>query len=332
VASLRRATWWSHRHGTDASAPGRAAGTNARHDRQVRAFGNHGQERLRQLTVAVIGAGGAGSLLVQGLAHLGVGRMLVVDPDRVETSNLNRLVGARPADADKARLKVMTASRMARSIDPDLQVAPLASSVLNPLTWQALRCADVLLGAVDSDAARWALNLLAVQYAKLYLDVGVQIRASPEGLEVAGHLAAVRPGGPCLRCLHGYDPRQAAAELQPQLHATKRASGYLTGVADQPAPSVIFLNQAAVALALAELVNWVHPWKAPATYLLVDLARPQLTRLEADSDPTCPICGPDGPRCLGDLADIPFPATQPGTPTPPPPTSPPPAGHPDLPV
>jgi molybdopterin/thiamine biosynthesis adenylyltransferase len=70
-----------------------------RHDRQIRAFGHDGQRRLGAATAAVVGAGGIGSLLVQGLAHLGVGRLIVIDPDRVEPSNLNRLAGATAADA-----------------------------------------------------------------------------------------------------------------------------------------------------------------------------------------------------------------------------------------
>ena len=69
------------------------------YERQVRAFGAQAQQRLGEMTVAVVGVGGVGSLVVQALAHLGVGRMYLVDPDTVSAGNLNRLVGGCPADA-----------------------------------------------------------------------------------------------------------------------------------------------------------------------------------------------------------------------------------------
>src|SRR5262249_44306305 len=68
------------------------------HDRQVRAFGVEGQARIGSTKVAVIGLGGTGSLVTQQLARLGVQRFILVDHDVVETTNLNRLVGAYPDD------------------------------------------------------------------------------------------------------------------------------------------------------------------------------------------------------------------------------------------
>src|SRR5262249_10800834 len=64
-------------------------------DRQVRAFGEAGQRALASMTVAIIGLGGTGSVTAQQLAHLGVRRFVLIDPDRIEASNLNRVVGAR---------------------------------------------------------------------------------------------------------------------------------------------------------------------------------------------------------------------------------------------
>ncbi|WP_322769289.1 ThiF family adenylyltransferase, partial [Frankia sp. Cr1] len=194
-----------------------------RYDRQIRAFGADTQHRLGRLTVGVIGVGGAGSLVVQGLAHLGVGRLLLVDPDRVETSNLARLVGATPADARQATPKVDVASRLARAISPDVAVTPIRGSILDPAVWRALSSADILIGAVDGHAPRWAINRLAVQYGRLYLDIGVELSRSAPGadLEVGGRVAVVRPDGPCLRCQNGYDPVLAAREQDPLTRAAR---------------------------------------------------------------------------------------------------------------
>ena len=72
------------------------------YDRQVRLLGDEGQNRLHQMSVGVIGAGGIGLALVEHLGRLGVGEIVVADPDVVDESNLPRLVGA-PRDAARRR-------------------------------------------------------------------------------------------------------------------------------------------------------------------------------------------------------------------------------------
>ncbi len=61
-----------------------------RYERQVRLFGAEGQRRLKRATAVVVGAGGLGSSILVYLAVAGVGRIVVVDGDVVEMSNLNR--------------------------------------------------------------------------------------------------------------------------------------------------------------------------------------------------------------------------------------------------
>jgi hypothetical protein len=67
------------------------------YDRQIRAFGAAGQAAIQRLRVAIVGLGGTGSVLVQQLVHLGVRDFLVIDPDVIERTNLNRVVGAKAA-------------------------------------------------------------------------------------------------------------------------------------------------------------------------------------------------------------------------------------------
>ena len=69
------------------------------YDRQARLFGDSGQALLSQTKIGIIGLGGAGSLLAEYLGRLGVGEFVLVDPDRVEVTNLPRLVAASLMDA-----------------------------------------------------------------------------------------------------------------------------------------------------------------------------------------------------------------------------------------
>lgn len=276
-----------------------------RHDRQVRAFGHEAQERLGQLHVGVVGGGGVGSLLVEGLARLGVRRLTLVDPDQVSDSNLNRLVGATEQDARTSASKVSVLAREARRVDAGVDVRAVRGDVAHPGVWSQLRAADVLLGAVDSHAGRWAMNVLAVQYARHYIDVGVEVTASPQ-TGAAGHVAVVRPDGPCLRCLQGYDPRSAADELQPALRTAKAAAGYVADAPELPTPSVVFLNQVAAGHALAAVLDVVAAWRAPADYVLFDLALGESSPMDGIADPACPVCGDEGIRGAGDAAGVPL--------------------------
>lgn len=79
--------------------PARPRGVDETYDRQARLFGDAGQELLSRLKVGIIGAGGVGSLLVLYLARLGVGHLIIVDPERIEPSNLPRVTGSTRFDA-----------------------------------------------------------------------------------------------------------------------------------------------------------------------------------------------------------------------------------------
>ncbi|MFF0520676.1 ThiF family adenylyltransferase [Actinomadura nitritigenes] len=211
--------------------------------------------------------------------------------------------------------KAEAAARTARRIDPRSPVQAMAESILDTEVWLSLRCADLVFGAVDGHASRWALNALAVQYARPYIDTSAEITRSPGGpLDVSGHVATVTPAGPCLLRLSGYDPAAASTELDSALTTAKRNAGYLRDDPGEPTPSVIFLNQAIAGVALGEALNLVAGWHRPRPYTLIDLSDPALTSIDAERQPDCPACGPDSARAEGDAAPPPHLTT----PTPPP--------------
>ena len=74
--------------------------------RQTLAVGVETVERLQKLRIGVVGCGGTGSAVVELLARAGVGRLLLVDPDVVTKTNLNRLYGSTRSDVEKCRPKV----------------------------------------------------------------------------------------------------------------------------------------------------------------------------------------------------------------------------------
>src|SRR5438270_4399266 len=93
--------------------------TEGRYSRNIALFGSEGQQRIAATSTLIVGLGGLGSHVAQQLAYLGVVNFSLVDADIVSTSNLNRLVGAEPADV--AAPKVDIAGRMIEAIQPQAE-------------------------------------------------------------------------------------------------------------------------------------------------------------------------------------------------------------------
>lgn len=275
--------------------------------RQVLAFGEEGQRRLQAVRVGVVGCGGTGSAVVQMLAHLGVRDLVLVDPDVVELSNLNRLVGATRADARRSRPKVRVAQRLVKQIHPEARVQALSVSVGDPAAITALKGLDLLFGCTDNHGSRLVLNQLAVQYLIPYLDLGAGLQAAEDGrLSAAGgQVRLVRPGGFCLACLDGIDRGQAARDLRSSVERRRDAArGYVQGD-EMPTPAVLFLNTELASQAVAEFVNLWTGYRAPVPLLYFDLLASRLTTVKAERQEVCVACGDGGALSLGDLEPLP---------------------------
>src|SRR5579862_6800700 len=97
---------------------------NERSNRQS-FLGQDSDEILNQLHVGIVGLGGGGSHVAQQLAHIGVGRYTLVDHDRIERSNLNRLIGGTEADVNRQALKVAIAARQIKRVLPSAMVSKI---------------------------------------------------------------------------------------------------------------------------------------------------------------------------------------------------------------
>jgi len=93
-----------------------------RFDRQIALFGREGQEKIRAASVAVVGAGGLGSHVVQQLALLGVRDFAVIDSEELSDTNRNRYVTARFDDPVPGTLKTDIAERLIKAFDPEAAV------------------------------------------------------------------------------------------------------------------------------------------------------------------------------------------------------------------
>lgn len=186
---------------------------------------------LEAAIVGIVGLGGGGSHVVQQAAHLGIGGFVNVDPQNIDVTNTNRLVGGTLADAcgrpakhglfrslrslvryltrlaggaldyvDCEPSKVGIAARIIRGLTPHARIVSVCGK------WQSaaerLKSADVIVGALDSFRERDELERFARRYLIPYIDIGMDVHplSGNGGFLVSGQVVLSTPGGPCLRC------------------------------------------------------------------------------------------------------------------------------------
>ncbi|WP_420467191.1 ThiF family adenylyltransferase [Panacagrimonas sp.] len=228
-------------------------------ERQGRLFGTTFNPLLRALRVAVVGGGGTGSPLALLLARLGVGHLLLVDTDKVDTTTLNRMLGSRRADAVAEAYKVDVLEREIHAMDLGTQVRTRREWVNAPSMRDALRACDFVFGCTDDHAGRIFMNRFAHFYGVPVLDVGLRMMASQEGRghDINGRVTALLPGNGCLLCAGVVDPRRAAAETlartDPDEYQRRKAEAYVIGSGD-PAPSVVTFTTEMACVAANEMI------------------------------------------------------------------------------
>jgi molybdopterin-synthase adenylyltransferase len=236
----------------------------ARHDRMIRGFGRAAHSRVGDSRIGVVGCGGGGSHVIQQLAYLGIGHLVLVDPDLVEETNLNRLIGATPGrfggsilrrllrghKGDVGRLKVDVMHAMASAINPSIEVTRVADRFPSTASVAALKGVDLIVSCVDQLQVRDDLNRLAKRYLIPMVDIGIEIAPEKSGeiRAIPGRVTKVLADGPCLRC------QDIITDRKLELERGGKPQGY---VADDrlPDPAVVTLNGLVASAATTEVLQ-----------------------------------------------------------------------------
>ncbi|AZO79533.1 MULTISPECIES: HesA/MoeB/ThiF family protein [unclassified Bosea (in: a-proteobacteria)] len=161
--------------------------------------GPEGQARLARARVLVVGAGGLGCPVSSYLVGAGIGRVLLVDPDRVEESNLHRQPLYRMGDV--GRLKVEAARAALVAYNPGVEVEAVALRLAPDNVAELVARADIVVDAADSFAATYVLSDACHDAGKPL------VSASIVGL--AGYVGAFCGGGPSYRAVFPEMPARA---------------------------------------------------------------------------------------------------------------------------
>ncbi len=238
-----------------------------RYSRQVilPELGVEGQERLSRAKVLVVGVGGLGGPVAMYLAAAGVGELCIVDPDRVEVSNLHRqvLYGTEDVGADK----VQVAARKLQSLNPSVQVRPVAARFDASNAMELVGSADLVLDGTDNFATRYLVNDACVLQGRRNVFASV--------LRFDGQLTVLGdPAGPCYRCLFPEPPPVGAVP--------SCAEAGVLGVM----PGLMATLQATEALKLLAGIGT----PLIGRLLLVDARRMVFREMRIARHPACPAC------------------------------------------
>jgi molybdopterin/thiamine biosynthesis adenylyltransferase/rhodanese-related sulfurtransferase len=166
--------------------------------------GAAGQERLAAATVLIIGAGGLGCAVLPYLAAAGVGRLVLLDPDRVEETNLHRQPLYRMSEI--GQLKVEAARTTLLALNPQLAIEARAQSLTPANAPELVAVADLVLDAADSFAATYTLSDECLRQRKVLVSASV--------LGLSGYVGAFCGGAPSYRAVFPEMPPQVGSCAQ----------------------------------------------------------------------------------------------------------------------
>jgi molybdopterin/thiamine biosynthesis adenylyltransferase len=273
-------------------------------DRQVRAFGRDGQALLHALKIGVVGGGGTGSPVVEMLARLGAGEIVVLDDDTVDETNVTRIHESRATDIGLP--KVTIAKNAAESMGTGSHVRAVEATLTTAESVEIVATCDVVFGCTDDQAGRLILSRLAYHYLVPVIDCGV-IVSSVDGhvLGVHGRVTVMAPGEPCLLCRGQVDPRTASEEMMDPLERQRLAEeNYAQGL-NEPDPAVVAFTTATAALAVNELLARLLGYGSqPAPgQLLLALHQRELRTAGRPRRPDC-RCAQSATWGLGDTSPV----------------------------
>jgi len=232
-----------------------------RYSRQIMLFGEEGQKRLKKARVLIVGVGGLGSVSSLYLAAAGVGRLILVDKERLELSNLNRQILYTTEDIGKYKAEV--AARRLKKLNPEIEIEGIVDEITEDNVRDYVSKVDLVVDGLDNWKVRFILNKECVHQRKPFIHAGIR------GMH--GQLLVVLPGkGPCLNCIIPSPPKEE--KHFPVLGTT---------------PGILGLLQATEVIKI--LTNYGTP--TVGKLIIYDGMDLSLREIKVSRRPNCPVCG-----------------------------------------
>jgi len=238
-----------------------------RYSRQVmlEEIGFEGMEKIRSAKVCVVGAGGIGNPVITQLTAMGVGKIRIVDRDVIEVTNLHRQ--HLYTDDDIGRVKVEAAAERLRRLNPTVEIEPVPTSVTRYTADDIVKGFDIIIDALDSVDARYALNDACIKHNIPLIYAGA--------IGVTGSVCTILPNkSACLRCMF------------PELNEDEMPACSTEGVH----PSVLYLVAGIQVSEAVKIIIGKEPTLVNKL-LYIDLNELSFDRIQMFRQEECPSCG-----------------------------------------
>lgn len=272
--------------------------------RQAAAFGQPFVDQLRVLRIAVVGAGGTGSPTIELLARAGVGEIVVIDADKLDESNLNRVRGAGYDDIGKCKSIIQQDN--IRSLNLPSKIVALDCLVdLSANAIDAIASCDLVFGCTDDQIGRSVLTTALYVFALAYIDIGLggAIQEDASGVQQLRYhfarISTVLPEhGECLYCQGVINDvliqRQYALRADPTLSEEELAERYLVG-GGEDAPGVGPFTSAAADFGVQAFYDLLRPFRRRGPelrhdYVTIDFVQMSIRSKEFLDDTDCSYC------------------------------------------
>jgi molybdopterin/thiamine biosynthesis adenylyltransferase len=235
-------------------------------DRGLAISGAGALHRMSRMRFGVIGISGTGSLMVELLLRAGAGEVVLFEFDRIDETNLNRVLHSRCVDARGKVLKtVRTAEVIAESGLPTRVVVVEGGDIREASVADQLRGCDLIFSCVDREWPRLILSEVSYQYLVPVIDMGTEIGLAPDGKELQSldsRVSYIAPGNPCLSCTGIVTNEGLRLEgLSEEELGRTIALGYCKDIR-LSAPAVMDLNMRAASYAMLILRHLLQPFMA----------------------------------------------------------------------
>ncbi|HXX97304.1 MAG TPA: ThiF family adenylyltransferase [Candidatus Bathyarchaeia archaeon] len=238
-----------------------------RYSRQImlEEIGFVGMEKLRRAKICVVGVGGIGNPIVTQLAAMGVGKLKIVDRDVVEISNLHRQHLYNEADIGKVKVEV--AAERLKKINHHVQIEAVPLSITRYTAESIVKGMDIIIDALDTVDARYALNDACIKYNIPYIYAGA--------LGMLGSVCTILPNkSACLRCMF-----PALAEEDMPTCSTEGVH-----------PSILYLVAGIQVSEAVKIVTGQQPTLVNKL-LYIDLNELSFDKIQMFRHEICPSCG-----------------------------------------
>jgi hypothetical protein len=228
---------------------------------------------------------------------------VLVDDDRVEDRNLNRILNSTMSDAENKLLKVDVIGDAIERIGLGTRVIRLASNLWSADVVRSVAQCDLVFGCMDTVDGRYLLNALASYYAIGYFDIGVRLEANDSDKnkggvrEVCGTVHYLQPGKSSLLTRDLFSLEQVAAaglkRNDPEAFQQQLSDGYIAG-GQGNRPAVISVNMFASSLAVNEFLARLHPFREEpnSVFAAVTFSLASMELFAEKEERACSVFGP----------------------------------------